>query len=59
MFLVCSKYLNIVIYLYLPQCFHDNFEPLGQAVDLDVEVVGSHRLFVGRDMIEIKLMRLS
>ena len=44
-FLVCSKYLNIVIHLDLSQCLDNNFEPLGQAVDLDVEVVGSHRLF--------------
>ena len=45
MFLVCSKYLNIVIHLDLSQCLDNNFKPLGQAVDLDVEVVGSHRLF--------------
>ena len=59
MFLVCSKYLNIVIHLDLSQCLDNNFEPLGQAVDLDVEVVGPIDCFVGRDMIEIKLMRLS
>ena len=45
MFLVCAKYLNIVIHLDLSQCLDDNLEPLGQAVDFNVEVVSSHRLF--------------